>query len=783
MRILVALLAVFQVANSATYGEDLVRFNRDIRPLLSDRCYACHGPGDQKADLRLDKAASATEFAILPGDPESSELLDRITSDDPDLRMPPAASQKPAFTKDEVERIRRWIQQGAQYESHWAYIKPTRVAPSEGNAERTPDVNWARNPIDRFVLAKLQDHGVEPAPEADRVTLVRRLYLDLTGLPPTPTEVDEYLLDNRPDAYQKLVDKLLASPRHSERLASWWFDLVRFANTVGYHGDQDHNVLPYRDYVIKSFNDNKPFDQFTIEQLAGDLLPSPDMWQLVATGYNRILQTSHEGGIQDGEYVAKMQADRVRNVSEVWLGTSMGCCECHDHKFDPLSQKDFYAMGAFFADVDHYGSFVEIAKNSIPTTRPPEMLAWTLPIYGQLQEVDEQIAEIEKQLRPGVLGDYPKQQQQLAELKKQRVDLEAQFVPTVITKARQPREVRLLPRGNWMDKSGEVVQPALPAAWAPVADDEVADQGASRHKRLTRLDLAEWIVSPENPLTARVTANRLWNLYFGAGLSRLLIDVGSQGEWPTHPELLDWLAVEFIESGWDLRHLQRLMVTSSAYRQSSLPRAELAECDPENHLLARQGRWRLDAEPIRDGALQAAGLLVHKLGGDYGKPYQPAGYYASLNFPERTYKQSTGSGLYRRSVYTHWQRQFLHPWLLAFDAPTREECTAGRRTSNTPSAALVLLNDPTFVEAARGLATRTLQEIASSSETGSASESDSNEANRLRWAWRQATSREPRSEEVERLLALLNLHRAYYQRRQKKPRSSRRSATRRCLKR
>ncbi len=366
MRSLFALLAVVLAAPSAALGEEPVRFNRDIRPLLSDRCYACHGPGEQQADLRLDKAASATEFAIMPGDPESSELVDRIASDDPDMRMPPTASKKPAFTDEEVELIRRWIQQGAQYEPHWAYIKPAKSQP-----ETAPDDRWARNPIDRFILAKLKDHGLEPSPEADRVTLVRRLYLDVTGLPPTPAEVDEYLLDNRPDAYEQLVDKLLASPRHGERLASWWFDLVRFANTVGYHGDQDHNVLPYRDYVLKSLIDNKPFDQFTIEQLAGDLLPTPDMWQLVATGYNRILQTSHEGGIQDGEYVAKMQADRVRNVSEVWLGTSMGCCECHDHKFDPLSQKDFYAMGAFFADVDQYGSFEKIANELYPHHPPP----------------------------------------------------------------------------------------------------------------------------------------------------------------------------------------------------------------------------------------------------------------------------------------------------------------------------------------------------------------------------------------------------------------------------
>jgi hypothetical protein len=632
--------------------------------------------------------------------------------------------------------LRRWIDAGAKYEPHWAYIPPKRPA--------VPDVKEspaARNAIDRFLLQELEQHGLTFAPEADRVTLVRRLYFDLTGLPPTPDEVDEFLSDERPDAYERLVDKLLASPAYGERMASWWFDLVRFSDTVGYHGDQDHRIAPYRDYVIKSFNDNLPFDQFTIEQLAGDLLPNPTMWQLVATGYNRVLQTTHEGGAQDAEYRAKHLADRVRNFSEVWLAASMGCAECHDHKFDPFTQKDFYSLGAFFADVDHYGSFEKAAGNTVPTQRPPEMLAWTLPVYEQIQALDKKIAELERAMGNALRGDWQKQRDELIALKKERLELERQFVPTMITRATKPREIHILPRGNWMDHSGEVVQPQIPHFFEPLAVEG---------RRATRLDLANWVVDGDNPLAARVVVNRLWHRYYGVGLSKSLLDFGSQSEWPRHPDLLDWLAVEFVDHGWDIKHMVRLMVTATAYRQSSLPRPQVEAIDPENRLVARQARYRLDAEQIRDNALAVSGLLVRKLGGGFVRPYQPAGYYAHLNFPEREYHASQGEEQFRRAVYVHWQRQFLHPWLLAFDAPTREECTAQRNISNTPSAAFVLLNDPSFVEAARALAARAL------------TEAEGDDRHRVRWAWRAVLARDPRSEEADQLIALLHKHRAYF---------------------
>lgn len=736
-----SMLLACSFAGPASPAEDIAapRFNRDIRPILADRCFACHGNdvGQREASLRLDTYEGATETAIVPGDATNSEIIARVTSDDPDYRMPPADAKKPPLSKDEVELLRRWIDAGAEFESHWSYIPPERPAVPE-----IKQSSWVRNPLDHFLLSNLERRGIAPAAEADRTTLVRRLYFDLIGLPPTTTEIDEFLADDRPDAFERLVDKLLASGAYGERIASWWFDLVRFADTVGYHGDQDHRIAPYRDYVIKSFNDNLPFDQFTIEQLAGDLLPNPTMWQRIATGYNRVLQTTHEGGAQDAEYRAKHLADRVRNFSEVWLAASMGCAECHDHKFDPFTQRDFYSLGAFFADVDHYGAFDKVGGNSLPTERPPEMLAWTLPVYEQMQTVDGQIAKLEASFDGTFKRDWEKRRDQLIELKHKRVDLEKQFVLTMVTQATTPRETRILPRGNWLDQSGEIVEPQVPRSLPPL---DVRD------RRATRLDLARWLVDGRNPLTARVVVNRLWHRYYGQGLSKNLIELGSQGDWPQQPELLDWLAAEFVDSGWNIQHMIRLLVTASAYRQSSLPRPDVDAIDPENRLVARQGRYRLDAEQIRDNALAVSGLLVRTIGGaEFARPYQPARYYSPLNFPEREYQPSTDEKQFRRAVYVHWQRQFLHPWLLAFDAPTREECTAQRGSSNTPSAALTLLNDPSFVEAARALAGRALTEAKGDDDA------------RLRWTWRTVLGRDPRSEEIALLQALLNQHRTYY---------------------
>jgi len=739
--ILTAALAAlyFAIAPISVQADDETpRFNHDILPILSERCYACHGPdsGTREADLRLDTEAGSHESAIVPGDPDSSEVISRVASDDPEVRMPPPESKKPPLTPEQVDVLKRWIKAGAKYEPHWSYIRPKKAEVPQVNNEK-----WSRNEIDRFLLAWQEAKGLSPGPEADRITLVRRVYFDLTGLPPTLAQVEEFVADNRPNAYEQLVDKLLASPAYGERMATWWFDLVRFADTVGYHGDQDHHITPYRDYVIKAFNDNLPFDQFTIEQLAGDLLPNPSMWQLVATGYNRILQTTHEGGAQDAEYRAIMLADRVRNFSEVWMAGSMGCAQCHDHKFDPYTTEDFYSMEAFFADVDEYGSFASVGKNNLPTQRPPEMMAWTLPVYEKMRELDKKIAAAEKPLDGLIDGGWEEKLEELTKLRHQRVELQAQFLPTMITRAVKPREIRVLPRGNWMDKSGKVVQPHTPSFMKQI------DTGG---RRANRLDLAKWVVAPDNPLTARVVVNRLWKQYYGTGLSKLLIDMGSRGEVPPNQELLDWLAIDFMNHQWDVKRLVRQMVTSSAYRQSSLPRPEVESVDPENRLLARQSRFRLDAEQIRDNALLVSGLLVNKLGGDIVRPYQPAKYYAALNFPERDYTPSSGENQFRRAVYTHWQRQYLLPFLLAFDAPTREECTAQRAISCTPTAALVLLNDPSFVETARALAARVLESAPPDDEA------------RIHWAWRQVLGRAADPAEADVLAKLLEKHRKQY---------------------
>ncbi|NNM30049.1 MAG: DUF1549 domain-containing protein, partial [Akkermansiaceae bacterium] len=668
-----------------------VDFNRDIRPILSDKCFACHGPDERtrEAELRLDTYEGATEggeFAIpiVPGKPDESEVMARIHATDPDDLMPPPESHK-KLTAREKDLLKRWIAEGAAYDPPWAYVPPARHPVPEVTVKDWP-VNW----IDRFLLANLEREKLSPSPDADAVTLVRRLHFDLLGLPPTPRETDAFVqaAENNPQAaVDREVARLLASPHFGERMAIYWLDLVRYADTVGYHGDQDHNISPYRDYVIDAFNANLPFDQFSREQLAGDLLPGSTVGQKVASGYNRLLQTTHEGGAQPKEYLAIYQADRVRNVSAVWMGATVGCAQCHDHKYDPYTAKDFYSLAAFFADIDEDQHF-KVGSNTLPTKRPPEMLLLAPEDEAELAALKEELA---------AAGDKDEKKRLQAKV----AAVEKRGRRTMITVAKPPREVRVLPRGNWLDDTGAIVQPAYPHF---LAGDDPGSGEPGEGSRLTRLDLANWLTDPVDGtggLTARVFANRLWALFFGTGIARDLGDFGGQGEAPVHPGLLDNLAVEFHESGWDVKHLVKLMVTSRAYRQSSLAPPEMRERDPHNQLVARQSRFRLPAEMMRDNALAIAGLLVNEHGGKSVKPYQPAGYYRHLNFPPRKYAADTGAGQWRRGVYVHWQRQFLHPMLRAFDAPTREECTAERPRSNTPVAAMVLLNDPTFLEAAR----------------------------------------------------------------------------------
>ncbi len=760
-----------------------VSFNRDVRAILADHCYACHGPDKnaRKADLRLDREEEAHADrggyrVLVPGKLAESELYQRITSTDPAKRMPPAKSNKP-LSPEQIAVLGHWIEQGAKWEKHWSRIPPER-SPLPQCRTASPG-----NPIDRFVLAALERNSITFSPPADRPTLLRRLYFDLTGLPPLPAEVDAFVNDTAPDAVPKQIDRLLASKHYGERMALYWLDLVRYADTGGYHSDNHRDVYPFRDYVIAAFNDNKPFDRFTTEQLAGDLLPQPTQETRIASGYNRLLMTTEEGGAQAKEYTAKYAADRVRNASSVWLGATLGCCECHDHKFDPYPTRDFYRFSAFFADIQEKAVG---RQDQTPLLSPSDtaQLAKIESRLGPLQKkMTEQSAELDaaqqawetkldaasrkklpkpvadavaverskrnnaqkKTIQQHYRGLAPELAAIRAELNglQTRKDEILRLAPsTLVASAMAHRVVRILPRGNWLDDTGEIVTPGVPSSIAPLATE---------HKPATRLDLARWMTAKDNPVVARVFVNRLWKLFFGQGLVTSLDDFGSQGAWPTHPELLDWLAVEFRESGWDVKHLIRLILESRTYQQTSVASPELRHKDPYNRLLARQSSFRLDAEMIRDNALSISGLLSHKIGGPSVKPYQPPGYWSYLNFPKREWQASEHEDLYRRGLYTYWCRTFLHPSLAAFDAPTREECTVDRPHSNTPVQALVLLNDPTYVEAARAFAARTLHEPGLTTTD-----------QRLQFIYREALSRAPREEELRVLEALLAKHQAEF---------------------
>ncbi len=712
-------------------------FNREVRPLLSDRCFSCHGPdeAERAAELRLDQMESLVAQrggyqVVVPGQPDKSELLTRITTTDDDLRMPPSGHGKP-LTEEEIDTLRRWIAGGAEMHDHWAFVPPRHHA-----TQAVKDESWPLNWIDSFVLAGLEAQNLQPSVQADPVTLMRRLHFDLTGLPPDQTTVDRFVSEPTASVYEKLVDQLLAADAAAERLAMYWLDLVRYADTVGYHGDQDHPISPYRDWVIDAFAMNMSFDQFTREHIAGDLLPDSSTDQKVASGYNRLLQTSHEGGVQPKEYLAIYAADRVRNLSVVWMGATVGCAQCHDHKFDPYTSRDFYSLAAFFADLDedqHFGK----GTNALPTRRDPELVVLSRRERLRLDKLDQQQQELKAKLQNSPNDvDLTKQLETLTASIEQ---LKQSARRTMISVSKEPRMMRVLPRGNWLDDSGEIVEPAVPEFLGLIPNRS--------DRRASRLDLANWLTNAESGnglLTARVFANRFWYLFFGRGLSTSMDDFGGQGAPPDHPELLDRLALEFVNNDWNVKHLLKLIVMSRTYQQSSAWTEDLLTRDPENRWLARQTAMRLPAEMIRDNALEVSGLLVHDVGGPSVRPYQPVGYYRHLNFPKRTYSHDEDSRQWRRGLYVHWQRQFLHPMLKAFDAPSREECTAQRPQSNTPLAALTLLNDPTFVEAAQAFAVRIITESQSSSAT-----------DRIQFAMRAALSRSPDDQEIQLLSRLL----------------------------
>jgi hypothetical protein len=983
-----------------------VDFDRQIRPILSDTCFACHGPDEKgrMAGLHFDtkEGAFGKPGVIVPGDSAHSKLYLKISNPNEAMRMPPKISGR-KLTPVQIETIKNWIDQGAKWETHWSYTPPKRP-----ELPAVQDTKWGFNPIDRFVLAKLEKEGLHPAPETDKATLLRRVTFDLTGLPPTTAELNAFLADRSPQAYEKVVDRLLASPHYGERMAMQWLDFARYADTHGYHIDSAREMWPWRDWVINAFNHNMPYDEFTIEQIAGDLLPKATQSQIIATGFNRNHMINFEGGAIAAEYQNEYIVDRIEATSTTWLGITLGCARCHDHKYDPLRQKDFYSFGAFFNAVPEKGldgykgnavPFLQLPSKSqaemkaaliaaikqkddeiasaqtvwekdqlslpvsdttagliaefpfkdslddkVQPSTPAKLLSgkavyapgqidraidlndeahlsfghagafssskpfsvamwlkaggpsgmtilqryekspkegpgyeialdycnekncniivrlrnngpdsgievkstegikfsanpdqgevnehwdhvivsydgsgrargvqvyingrpagltvsldklstasfeggdlqignkdWGTPYKGQLSDLRiydrrlyaveaEQLGllqpvramlEIPKDKRSDQQKEYLRNyfvkdagnpaEHQLdvdhTQLERGLAQLNREIPSTMVMgQMDKPRDTFILRRGDYQMK-GEKVEPNTPAILPPLPKD------APRN----RLTLARWLVDPANPLTARVAVNHFWQMYFGLGIVKTSEDFGSQGDPPSNQELLDWLATEFISSHWNVRAMQRLIVTSATYRQGSKVTPELLERDPENRLLARGPRFRLPAEMVRDSALSLSGLMNSKIGGPSVLPYQPKGLWEEMafggDFSAQTYVQSHGSDLYRRSMYTFWKRSVPYPSLNTFDAPDREKCTARRSTTNTPLQALVLMNDPTYVEASRMFAERDLREAGQGT------------AQRIKYAFRLATDRDPSPKETEILEGLYKKEMVHY---------------------
>ncbi|MEX0938248.1 MAG: PSD1 and planctomycete cytochrome C domain-containing protein [Pirellulales bacterium] len=967
-------------------AEKKISFNRDIRSLLSDNCYACHGPDEahREAGLRLDEEESTLaelesgSIAIVPGDSAESELVRRITAEDPFVRMPPADSEK-ELTPGEIELITKWIDQGAQWQKHWSFVAPQRPEPPV-----TAHEPLVRNPIDSFIFASAVEAGMSPSPIADKTTLIRRVTHDLTGLPPTLGEIDDFLADESPEAYRRVVERLLNSPRYGEQRARFWLDAARYGDTHGLHLDNERSLWPYRDWVIEAFNRNMPFDQFTIEQLAGDLLPDPTLDQRIATGFNRCNVTTSEGGSIDEEYYVRYAVDRVETTSTVWMGLTTGCAACHDHKFDPVTQKEFYQLFAYFNSIEekamdgnallppptvkvptpeqstalaqHEARVAEIRQrierelanyqytdpgegtaqaeapgradyiwldDTLPEGAKPEgdgpepwrfvsadehpvhsgkqatvrtadarsqhyftgaqpgmrvgegdtlfahvyldpsnppreiMLQWNdgswehraiwgedliewgtadspsrlamgaLPEPGGWVRLEVEAAKVG--LAPGAVvngiaftqhggtvywdtagivtqtpqdgrqfeslaawaalersredSSLPRPVQRALRTEPQRRSAQQEdrvrhyFIENVYAPARiifeplheqlaqeqqkldelnkqipgtmvmdemdQPRDAFVLIRGEY-DKKGDKVDRGVPAIFPPLPEDVPNN----------RLGLARWLVDPAHPLTARVTVNRFWQQLFGTGLVKTAEDFGVQGERPSHPELLDWLATELVRSGWDVKHMVRLMVTSHTYQQQSRITPEMLEIDPANRLLARGPRYRMDAEIVRDTALSISGLLVDDIGGPSVKPYQPPGLWEVVGYTSSNtakFVQDHGENLFRRSMYTFWKRTSPPPTMLMFDAPSRETCTVRRARTNTPLQALALMNDTQYVEASRHLAQRMMTEGGSTPDE------------RIAFAFRLATARQPGADEAQVLLDVYQDHLAEFQ--------------------
>jgi hypothetical protein len=713
-------------------------FNRDIRPILSDKCFYCHGPDEKKreAKLRLDVAESAyaehdSGRAIVPGKPGESELLARIQSHDQDDVMPPPKAKKPPLTAEQVATLRRWIEQGAKYEGHWAFL-PLNQAPPPAVRNKA----WVRNPIDRYILARLERDEITPSPEADRPTLIRRLYLDLLGLLPAPEEVAAFVADPAPDAYEKLVDRTLANPHYGERWGRHWLDQARYADSNGYSIDAFRAMWPYRDWVIKALNDDLPFDEFTIEQLAGDLLPKPTKSQLIATGFHRNTMINQEGGTKPEQFRVEAMIDRTNTTGAVWLGLTVGCAQCHSHKFDPIPQREFYQMCAFFnqgEDVNSTGATVAVARGEIfghpvkPTTAEIQSIKFPKRIPTQEdweQKERDRLDKLPPEQQPTALylalriADSTRQPEE----KKLVAEAYAKAYPKAKAKKAPAEDADVVdlmimqdlakPRPNYLLIRGDYTRPDEKAG--PLQPGIISAVNTAFHNPATdfrnRLDLARWLVNPDNPLTPRVTMNRVWMHYFGRGIVETDEDFGTQGSGPTNPELLDWLGRELIRQHWSMKAMHRLIVTSATYRQSSNARPDLAEKDPRNILLARQERVRVEAEIVRDAALSASGLLDETIGGPSVHPPQPEGVY-SFTQAKKAWTDDKGANRYRRGLYTQFYRSAPYPLLTTFDTPDFSLVCTRRARSNIPLQALNVANDPAFLECAQALAKRVEKEV------------------------------------------------------------------------
>jgi hypothetical protein len=691
-------------AQASLADKEKVDFNYHVKPILSDKCFACHGPDEKKREsgLRLDTEEGAFTalksdphmFAIVRGNTGQSQLIRRIFAQEPNLRMPPVESNL-VLTDEEKNILLKWVEQGAQYKQHWAFIPPQKPPLPEASTE-----NWGYNEIDRFVSVKLSQKGLQPSKEADKERLIRRVSFDLTGLPPTIEQVDAFLEDNSPQAYEKMVDQLLDSPAYGERWATYWLDVARYGDSHGYQDDLPRVMWPWRDWVIHAFNKNLPYDQFVTWQLAGDLLPEATKEQILASGFNRNHKITQEGGVIPEEYRTEYVVDRTNTFGKAFLGMSVECSRCHDHKYDPILQKDFYSIYAFFNKVDEKGliNYGELPKPNIAITQAD--------LTDKLKFINGKTIGAKDTVKVMVMSDG------------------------------KPRKTFVLNRGEYDKPTDVEVKPNTPAAILPY---DSLKYGSDRK------GLAKWLFDPRHPLTARVMVNRLWQEVFGRGLVASSEDFGNQGSLPSHPELLDYLSVDFRENYWDMKYLLKKMVMSATYRQSSASTPALREIDPDNTYLARSLRYRLNGEMIRDNVLFTSGLLNREMGGPSVKPYQPEGIWEAIAVGSKgrgevSYIPDKGEKLYRRSLYTYWRKTIPPPSMLIFDAAMKEACEVKRVRTSTPLQALSLLNDPQILEAARVLATQLTAEGSLDIE------------GKITLAFRKIIIRKPAAEEVAILL-------------------------------